>query len=242
MVDYAKDLNGLEALRRDNPWPDFPYGEVLPFTFAIDGGGRSGREIIVEAIKDRGAKLMVEVGCFLGGSSQIWLKQVPDLTLIGIDPWEDNWAAYIETIAVDPIRSRNVWHFEDEELAFIAKSVRRYGNFGTACNNLRLFRDRFIPVRRYAPEALHYLHARKVVPDLIYLDGDKLGDELEVCRELFPNATICGDDWLWPDQNGELRMQDRVMAFAERHGLRVRHKRQSWVLRGPATDGETAHA
>ncbi|MEM8551079.1 MAG: hypothetical protein AAGF45_01775 [Pseudomonadota bacterium] len=233
-------LNGLSALKRDNPWPDFPYGEVIPFSLAIDGGGRSGREIIINALKRRNVKLMVEVGCFLGGSAQLWLKQVPDLTLIGVDPWEGNWSGYIETMAVDPIRSRTVWHFDDEEIAFIVETVRRHGNFATACNNLRLYKDRFIPVRRYSPEALHYLRSREIFPDAFYLDGDKLGEELEVCRELFPNALICGDDWLWPDNDGTLRMQEKVTEFAARHGLRVKHKRQSWVLLGADEDASLA--
>ncbi len=235
---------GLNALRRDNPWPEFGYGEIEPFYLPLDGGGRGGREIIVDILRQRRIRLMVEVGCFLGGSTLQWLRAVPDLTVIGVDPWDLNSAAYLEEIAQDPLRARTVYHLTEEQLATICSVIRRHGNFCVAMNNLRLHKARFIPVRRRAPEAFAYLKKRAIEPELIYIDADKRRDDLEEAHRLFPEAILCGDDWLWPDEAGVLRMQVAVKGFAADHGFEVRSSRQSWLLlpRAPAVGAEPAAA
>jgi len=65
MPPVSKINLGIKALRRDNPWPEFGYGEIEPFYLPLDGGGRSGREIVFDVIKERDIELMFEVGCFL---------------------------------------------------------------------------------------------------------------------------------------------------------------------------------
>lgn len=223
-------LQGLRFLRRDNPWPEFGYGEHPPFELALDGNGRSGREIVVDAIRDRDVKVLVEIGCFLCGSSLQWLRASDDVTVIGIDPWDGNWAGYIERVAADPIQSRSVWHLSDEEIDRIVDRLRRDGNFLTAMNNVRLYKQRFVPIRRSSPEGLQYLYERGIVPDLIYIDADKKAEDLDEAHELFPNAILCGDDWLWPNKEGELIMQKHVNAFAAKHGMQVTASRQTWLL------------
>jgi hypothetical protein len=234
MPPVSKIALGLKPLRRDNPWPDFGYGEIEPFYLPLDGGGRGGREIIFEVIKERDVDLMVEIGCFLCGSTLQWLRASDKLTVIGADPWDSNWAAYIENMAIDPMRARTVYHLKDEQIATIVHNIRRYGNFCVAMNNVRLYKDRFIPVRRRSPEVLTYLHERGIEPKLIYIDADKKREDLDVARKLFPNAVICGDDWLWPDETGKMVMQEHVKDFAREYGYEVRSARQTWLLLAPA--------
>jgi SAM-dependent methyltransferase len=223
-------LHGLAPLRRDNPWPEFPYGEHPAFHLALDANGDGGREIILEQILKHDVKLMVEVGCFLGGSALHWLGAKPDLHLIGVDPWENSWARYVEDMAKDPNMSRHVAHMSDVEVARIAKLIRQFGNFPVTMNNLRKHKDRFTPVRRFSPEALHYLSERGVPVELIYIDAFKHGSDLDAAHALFPNSILCGDDWLWPDETGEMVMQTTIKEFAKKHGYEIENKRQSWVL------------
>ncbi len=230
MAPVSRINIGLRALRRDNPWPEFGYGENEPFYLPIDGGGRGGRELVVEAIKTHNVELMVEIGSFLCGSTLQWLRASDKVTVIGVDPWDGNWAAYIELMAADPVRSRSVWHLSDEKIARIVFDIRRFGNFCVAMNNVRLYKERFIPVRRSSPEALRYLHAREIVPQLIYIDAFKDRADLDEAFRLFPNAILCGDDWLWPDSTGVLRMQENVKAFAAENGFDIKSARQTWLL------------
>lgn len=227
-------LVGMEALRRDNPWPRALDSSVAPFHFALDKNGDAGREIIIEAIRAARARLMIEVGCFLCGSSRHWLEASADLTVIGVDPWEGNWAPYLRHLVASPRLRPNVAHFERDDIERMCDALVRHGNFAVALNNILAFRDRFIPVRRAAPEALDYLAGYRLRPDIIYLDADKLREPLDVAHRLFPDALLCGDDWLWPDATGRLVMQEHVIRFAAEHGHEVRHARQSWVLVPPA--------
>jgi len=221
---------GLKALLRDNPWPEFIYGEIEPFQLALDNNGRSGRELITDVIREKKITLMVEIGSFLCGSTLQWLRASEKLTVIGVDPWDGNWAAYISRMATDPVRSRNVWHLSDAQHSAIVLNLRHYGNFCVAMNNVRLYKSRFYPVRRRSPEALSYLHARELTPELIYIDAGKHREDLDTAHRLFPQAVLCGDDWLWPDETGALRMQENVKAFAAEHGFEIRAARQTWLL------------
>ncbi|APE44431.1 hypothetical protein BOO69_14185 [Sulfitobacter alexandrii] len=173
---------------------------------------------------------MVEIGCFLGGSSRHWLNAKPDLELIGVDPWNGNWAEYVEGMSTHPTMSRHVEHLSDRELERIVGLLREYGNYPVALNNLRAYKDRFYPLRLSSPEALYYLHRRKICPDLIYIDAFKHEIDLQIAHHLFPDAILCGDDWLWPDETGKFVMQDVVKNFAHEQGFEVEAKRQSWVL------------
>jgi hypothetical protein len=229
-------LMGLNALRRDNPWPEFIYGEIEPFFLPLDGGRRAGqevgggRELILRIIRERKIELMVEIGCFLCGSTLQWLHASDKLTVIGVDPWDNNWAGKIERLAHDPLQARTVFHLTESQIATIIANLRRHGNFAIAMNNVRLYKSRFIPIRALGTDALLDLKDRGIEPQMIYIDADKESDDLSIAHQLFPEAILCGDDWLWPDKNGVLVMQEHVKAFAERHNFEIEHDVQSWAL------------
>lgn len=224
------DTLKLDALRRDNPWPEFDYSCHEPFYLPLDGGGTGGRELIYEAIREYNVDLMVEIGCFLCGSTLQWLRNHDHLTVVGVDPWDQNWALYVELLVGTPQRMPTVAHLSSEELTRIVRNIREFGNFCIALNNVRSYRNRFIPVRRRSPEALQYLHARRIKPQLVYIDAAKVRADLDEVIRLFPEAVLCGDDWLWPDETGALRMQNEVKQFASQHDLEIRSRRQSWLL------------
>ncbi len=229
----SRITQGLDFLSRDNPWPEFPYGEVVPFEFALDANGRAGRDLILEEIDRRDAKLLIEVGCFLGGSVLHWLRHKRDLKVVGIDPWDDNWASIIESMHTDPVMSRHLWHFSDEQVAEIVRQLRVYGNYCVTLNNLRRYRARFYPLRRFAPEALYYLQRRGIQPDIVYIDAGKDPEDIWITHALWPDATICGDDWLWFDAAGVSPIQEGVKRFCEAHGFSWRSNRQTWIIDKP---------
>ena len=99
---------------------------------------------------------------------------------------------------------------------------------------MRLYKSRFIPIRLRSPDALRYLREREIKPQMIYIDAGKHRDDLDAAFKLFPDAILSGDDWLWPDETGVMRMQEHVKAFAQENKFEVRHSRQSWVLLPPA--------
>ena len=215
-------IAGMDALRRDNPWPELPAG-VEPFYLSLDGGGR---HLVTDVIREHGITLMVEIGCFFCGSARQWLNSSPDLEIIGVDPWDFNFSTYVREKAKEGHPSFTA--FEDPFA--LADTIQRYGNYALALNNIRDERDRFIPVRQRSPEALHYLQRRGIQPQLIYIDALKTDEDLWVAHDLFPRSILCGDDWTWPDENGRFRMREHVERFADEKGFTVEAEFQTWVL------------
>lgn len=222
MTETPQVLRGLSALRRDNPWPQLP-ADVEPFYLSLDGGGRN---LITDLIREREVTLMLEIGCFMCGSARQWLSSSPNLEIIGVDPWDANWAPYVRKMAQEDNRMLA----DLERPTDIADIIQKYGNYVLALNNIRDIGDRFIPVRQRSPEALHYLSKRKIEPDLIYIDAFKSDEDLWVAHRLFPDALLCGDDWTWRDEDGRYRMREHVERFAAEHRYYVRDEAATWVV------------
>lgn len=219
-------LQGLEALRRDNPWPEFDWGCVTPFYLSLDGGGR---DLVTRHLVPGRSVVMVEIGCFLCGSTRQWLTASPDTTIIGIDPWDGNWAPYIRDMATNDNMKRHLREVADVDQ--LVADLLKFGNYAVALNNVRAYADRFIPIRGRSPDCLEYLKKRGIEPELIYIDAFKEERDLEAANRLFPDAVICGDDWNWMNGGGVLQMQEHVRSFAKRHGMSVEAEKATWLLR-----------
>jgi hypothetical protein len=216
----------LEDLRRAHPWPDI---EGVPsYRFSLDGGGRHH---VVDLIKRTGAKVMVEVGCFLCGSSLTWFDAAPDLTIIGIDPWAGNWDAHMERWLANP-RVASLFKTIEDVDAF-RRDLREYGPYRSALANVRAYRDQFIPIQGLSPAALQVVADAGVVPDLIYIDAGKISADLDEAYRLFPTAKLTGDDWGWGAEEG-YPMRQVVEGFAAKHGHSIVAERQTWVLVEPS--------
>jgi hypothetical protein len=203
--------DGLEALRRAHPWPEH-RPSVAPLSWALDGGGR---RLVVDVLRHYDVSLMLEIGVFFGGSVSRWLEEVSDLQVVAMDPWEGAWWAEYATIHGHKAHR--------EQLA------AQDGPLETFYATMWDQRDRIIPVRGASPETLHELAAHGVDPELVYIDANKDGAELELCRELFPHAILSGDDWDW-DQDGAYPIREPVRTFARLHGLHLETDANTWVL------------
>ncbi|HYD63883.1 sulfotransferase [Azospirillum sp.] len=222
----------LSALARDNPWPDLPDPrEAEPFTFALDGGGR---DLVTDLIRTHDIRCMVEVGCFLGGSARQWLEASDRLIVIGVDPWLDEWGGSLAQMLT--IQPRPDW-LQGVELERYARLVERYGTYRIALNNLRAFKDRFIPVRRAAPAAYRYLKKAGVKPGLVYIDAMKQRREFWDAHKLFPDAVLAGDDWTWPDRRGRFPVRDHIYEIARaRNAVSVTSSAATWLIREERLD------
>ena len=174
----------MDQLRERFPWPVQAPASVTPVDWVMDYGGR---ELIREIVRNRKFRIIVEVGVFVGGSVRQWLQLSPDLVVVAIDPWPQ-------------IKGTN--HFYDTHPVgrhFGSQLRETDGLYHSFLATLWNDRHRVIPMRGIGIEMLPYLHSLGVRPDLIFIDADKQGAEIRLCDELFPEAVICGDDWLWCD-------------------------------------------
>ncbi len=218
MASVTKNSTVLGELRQAFPWPD-ECPDVRQIDWCLDGGGK---RLITDLIQ-RGNHLVLEIGTFLGGSAKIWLDASPDVTVICVDPWGNGFD-------LRPLAQR---HGQPERV--IQQLESEDGVYKTFLANLWSQCDRVIPVRGASPCALETIAEFGVQPDLIYIDADKSGAELDVCHNLFPAAKITGDDW-WYGQDRWWRADDGypirqpVFEFCQKHGWHLRTDNHTWVI------------
>ena len=214
--------DAFRALAKRYPWPSIAGVPRWPFT--LDGGGRERIEAI---ITEHRPAVMLEIGCFLCGSSRRWLETDQSLRLVGVDPWGE---ALIDQCRRYVGRPRLTAAYPDpaDQKAF-ADSVAAYGPLACALANISDFRDRFVPVVGASPGILPALKRWDIMPDLIYIDADKKAADLMIAHRLWPNARITGDDWTWNRTKG-YPMRKTVERFAARKGYRVETDGSTWIL------------
>lgn len=211
---------GMEKLRETYPWPDKrPNLKMVPW--ALDAGGR---HLVVEQIQEKRLAIILEIGVFLGGSAKIWLDSSPNVVVIAVDSWQ-NWPGI-----GDFARKHHQPEWVAEQLLCDEEAFYR-----TFLSNLWDDRDRIIPMRSKALDALDELNKLGVKPDLVYLDSDKSGSELEICKKFFPKAILTGDDWFfgtdrfWRADAG-YPIRKPVREFCQRHKKNLRIDRHTWVI------------
>ncbi|MGI0501039.1 class I SAM-dependent methyltransferase [Limnospira platensis] len=228
LVNQKRHIEGYEKLNNVRKKYTFPnVYKVDSYCFELFG---SGRDIIFDKIRKQNINLMLEMGCFLCGSSLQWLEKTQNLTVIGVDSWDDDFASILEYYNAKPAFKGCFRKIKDIQ-GFI-QSVRKHGPYISAVANVKKYRDRFIPAKGHSPQILYELHDLGVKPELIYFDSNKTLDYIDVCWQLFPNAILSGDDWTWGANQG-FPVQNKVNDFCQRHGFSVQVKSATWMLSKP---------
>lgn len=210
----------LGKVQQEYPWPnECPQRRTV--AWSLDAGGR---RLITRLIRDRSVRLVVEIGAFLGGSVKTWLEASPQLVVVAIDPWPGG--AWLGKFARE--HAQPDWVVDQ----LVAGDDAHYETF---LANLWEKRDRVVPVRGLALEVLPRLAELGLCPDLIYLDADKTGGELECCRALFPAALLSGDDWFmgrdqfWRADEG-YPIRKSVREYCRQHGGFLKVDRHTWLI------------
>ncbi|KZR65044.1 hypothetical protein [Prochlorococcus sp. MIT 1306] len=197
-------------------------------------GSRSGREIIealiAEESNNQSRLLFVEFGSFMGASSKRWSQVVDHIDVITVDPWIDDLSEYLSEIRVCPIRNSMVKGFSHDEYSQMIEDLKAMGIFYYVKTLLNDYKN-ILPIRGRSPYLLFQLHLRGIYPDIIYYDANKSGVDLRIALELFPFSILCGDDFMWKDENGQIPLQAALEEIQQIYGGKVDFLGQSWILR-----------
>jgi hypothetical protein len=158
-------------------------------------------------------KQILEVGSFLGQSTQYMAERWPEAHITCVDNWScklsDSWAEKLAKYLEDPYNR------------FLA--------------NMWDYRDRITIVKENDPPATFLLAVDGFYPDLVYLDGShEFNDviyQLYICGAYWPTAVVMGDDYNFTD------VQRAIKLFCKRHNRAYRHfQERAWRLDGTITD------
>jgi len=196
----------IDKIKELFTWPsDRPEAPDDFHNWAFSWAHEKGFTYLIETRKP---KIILEIGSWLGkGSTSYMLMNSPESHLIALDHWSDKKEDFIGTFYPMYCVERDYKHIENIWNKFL--------------KNTWEYRDRLTPLRKFSSEGLEILNEMNLDIDLIYLDADHGYDsvmyELEKCTEYWPNATLCGDDYLWEDQS----VRRAVHTYGDKHNLKV---------------------
>ena len=195
--------NPIKVLKSIYPWPD----EIPDVPPNLSGWFKSSKQKLLRRVVPNDAKVILELGSWLGQSTTWFLSHAPEATVIAVD----TWLGSVEHIA--KVRYRRMLPTLHE----------------TFLTNCWAHRDRLIPVRNTSLMAMQLLKELKISPDVIYVDSDHsfhgLTSELEMAFEFWPNTMMIGDDY------SENDVGKAVNGFCSRHAFEVDMEMFSWHLR-----------
>lgn len=169
---------GLAELQGTFSWPEnkpnVPPNEEPIF---FDGYAAA----VLERLAPKDAKVVVEIGSWLGTSIKFFSETCPQATLISIDTWEGS-----------PEHQTGATHDSSHLLSKL---------FDTFRVNTWHLKDRLIPMKTDSLTGMKLLHHFGIEPDLIYIDAaherEAVCEDVTMANCLFPKALICGDDYCW---------------------------------------------
>jgi len=133
------------------------------------------KQILLRKVVPRDAKLVVELGSWLGDSTRWFCEWCPDATVVAVDTWLGSAEHLLKKRSLLPV-------LHDTFLA-----------------NCWQYRDRLIPFRNTSLAALNFLHELRLYPNVIYFDSDHskhgLFAELVTATDHWLDSVFVGDDY-----------------------------------------------
>lgn len=129
-------------------------------------------------------KIIVELGSWFGSSAK-WFCENSNAVVFAIDLWDDDFI----------LRDNHYVNTNSK----LSRLLRDHPLYPTFLANLWDYRDRVVPMRMKTVDGLKFLKTRGLMPDVIYIDADHhympAKSDISTCLELFPGATLVGDDY-----------------------------------------------
>lgn len=202
----------IRALKGRYPFPEEdPQVRVEVFSDA-DWWGPQVEEGL-RSLVPKDAKVIVELGSWVGHGAVRLAAMAPEATIVCIDHWLGS-----PEHRSDPAMRQHL--------------PKLYRAFVT---NVWPQRERFVPMKTTTLAGMQELADMGIKPDLIYVDASHdyadVKEDVRLAKELFPDAILCGDDYDWPDVRG---------AVKDQLGNRLEHNGRCWWAATEAVAEEVA--
>jgi predicted O-methyltransferase YrrM len=158
---------------------------------------------------------ILEMGSWTGiGSTNFILKSAPNSHLICVDHWSANIEDHIQS------------SFTHDDAMKLHNEISNLWEIFLV-NNWE-HQNHLTPLRKKTNEGLDILNELNIPFQLIYIDAhhdyDNVLYDIETTGKYWPDAILCGDDYLWP--NGDVKRA--VDEYAGKNNLNVIVNDQFW--------------
>lgn len=174
------------------------YSLINPFKFN-EAGWPNDSYMVAPIIHQLNAKVIIEVGSWLGASSRVIAGSLPeDAVMICVDHWLGSPEHHF-------ILNYNTTFFDSLFPQFLSNTF------------LKGFSNKLLPLRISSLDAANLID---IQADLIYLDASHETDAVYADLQawwpkLRDGGVLCGDDWMW------LSVRTAIKQFAQENGLTV---------------------
>jgi predicted O-methyltransferase YrrM len=203
-VTAAVSSNGfagnLDRLRARHPWPERQPADAAPGQ--EEGWLGAGTDQVLAEVLSPATRLVVELGSWLGMSTCFIAQHAPSATVVSVDHWRGS-----------------LEHQNDDRYRNLLPHL--FETFQSRCWD---YRQRIVPLRASTLDGLRAVADHGLQPDVVFVDAEHsyeaVAAEVLLALQLFPHATLVGDDYDWSG------VHTAVDSFARRHGLVV--ERVGW--------------
>lgn len=177
------------------------------------------KELFDHVLKEFNVKIYCEIGVFTGGSVIEMLQKNKDIFVVAIDLWDNKKM-------IDILQSERHKHHVQELIA----DLTEHNLYESFLSRVWEFKDQVLPIRSDSVDGLNRVRELKLEPDFFYIDSshqyEATKKEIKLILELFPNATIGGDDYgLYP---GVQQAVDEICA-EQKFNAKL-FQRRDWLL------------
>jgi hypothetical protein len=200
-----------EKLEKLFTWPDEIPNVPKDNHHWFGEGNRTALNYLIDKLNP---EFILEMGSWTGaGSTSFILNKAPNSHLVCIDHWGADLNVHVK---------QNAWDSSAEEIS------RMKTLWETFLVNTWEHKHHLTPIRKTTVDGLQFLKPLKIPFDLIYIDAhhdyESVLHDIKVSAENWPNATICGDDYNWPDGG----VANAVNEYAETNNLNVNRSGDCW--------------
>lgn len=156
---------------------------------------------------------IIELGTWLGISTEFILKQCPKAIVLAVDLWENEYFYNDSHYNKNDeqfskiLQNKSIYHQCLNNLIdykYTTPTESESSNQKNSDNNEKNKKEfRLIPLRMDSVQALRIIASHNIKPEVIYIDAshhyDFVVNDITTCTELFPDAILVGDDWDNPD-------------------------------------------
>ena len=176
--------------------------------------GEGNRIALNHLIDKLNPEFILELGSWTGaGSTSFILNKAPNSHLVCIDHWGSDLSDHIK---------QKAWDSTPEEIN------RMKTLWETFLVNTWEHKHHLTPIRKTTVDGLKLLKPLHIPFGLIYVDAhhdyESVLHDITISGENWPNATICGDDYNWPDGG----VAKAVNEYADNNNLSVNLADQCW--------------